>query len=138
MSHTTDIISPAFGPSPVFSALSGPEKQPSLTSDCASDSSTTESQPQTTRSRHLKVKITLRRRLFKLKTTQLRGHLRLIQSIESLLQQQAPETPHSTVLTAMPIDQKRKLLEEIRKRVTVIEETMSKASAALPLLLQYM
>jgi hypothetical protein len=55
-----------------------------------------------------------------------------------MLQQQAPVTPHPTVLTAMPIDQKRKLLEQLRKRVTVIEETMSKASDALHFLLLHM
>lgn len=105
--------------------------------DSASDSTSTETRPRTSPRTHLKVKVTHRTRLFKLKRIP-RSRLRLVQSIENMLQQQAPVAPHSTALATMPIDQKRNLLAQLRKRVTVIEETISKASATLRLLLQCM
>ena len=133
MLHTS---SPLFSLSPACTVL--PEaKKPNFVSDSASDSTSTETRPRTTPRTHLKVKVTHRTRLFKLTKTQ-GSRLRLVASIEHMLQKQAPVVPHSTALTAMPLDQKRNLLAQLRKRVTVIEATISKASAALQLLVQYM
>ena len=113
-------------------------KATSPVSDCASDSTTSDHRRHKTPLRHLKVKITRRTRLFKLNTTAPRNQLRLIQSIESMLQQQAPVTSHPAVYTAMPLEQKRCLLGQLRNRVVVIEDTINKASAALQLLIKFL
>ena len=67
-----------------------------------------------------------------------RNQIRLIQSIERMLQQQAPVSPHPASLTSMPIEQKKDLLQQLRKRVSVIEDTIGKANEALHVLLQFL
>ena len=130
----TNTASPLSSALPTSLSLPSTLKSPQSLPDYASDSTTSDHHKGPIR--HLKVRITRRTRLFKLRVPPSRSHFRLIQSIEGMLQLQAPVTPHP--VAAMPTDQKRSLLGQLCKRVVVIEDTIHKATTALQLLLQYM
>lgn len=137
MLHTPGAISPV--PFKNTSDLqSEPIKAAQIHSDCASDSTLSDHHTRKTYPRHAKVRITHRNRLYRMKAVHPRNQIRLIQSIERMLQQQAPVSPHPASLTSMPIEQKKDLLQQLRKRVSVIEDTIGKANEALHVLLQFL